>query len=257
MNASNASNISNISNRIAKKSVRLALVAAVSFAGLGMSAGHAAAESPVEPVDGLDIAIESTCPKNGKIDVVGSHDSITVVAPDGKLIAGYCVKAGSAQQGLGPETVWLDPAVEEVIFSHSSGKDISHYTVFFIDEPIDDKLAPVPADEPEMPDDKMAPVPADEPQPLPQPEPQPEPESEVEVQVLPADPQPQPQPQPESKSQPQPAAPVDVPAAGPTDVSVAAGSLPVTGSTTTLLAGLAAGIAALGCGVRRVARRAI
>ena len=50
------------------------------------------------------------------------------------MITGYCVKAGSANQGNGPEYVNGLNATE-VTFSHSSGKDISHYVVFYDDIP--------------------------------------------------------------------------------------------------------------------------
>jgi hypothetical protein len=70
------------------------------------------------------------CEDNGtKVDVVGSHTSITVTAPEGYLISGYCVKAGSTKQGLGPEYVTVDPPAASVVITHSSGKDISHYTI--------------------------------------------------------------------------------------------------------------------------------
>jgi hypothetical protein len=61
--------------------------------------------------------------------------SITITAPEGKLISGYCVKAGSIKQGNGPEYVTLNPPMASVTISHSSGKDISHYTVTFVDKP--------------------------------------------------------------------------------------------------------------------------
>ena len=204
--------------------------------GLGVSGGSASAEVPPAD-DDLVIVLEQTCPKGGKIDVVGSVKSITVTAPDGKLIAGYCVKAGSAGQGDGPESFVLQPPVEEITFGHSSGKDISHYTIDFVDKPIDD-LAPSP-DKPDMPDDKAAPVPADKPD-MPDDKAAPVPQPEV--------------PQPEAGSAPAlleaqsetPQVPV---------VSAATTELPVTGSTTNILAGLAAGMTALGLATRRFARR--
>lgn len=70
------------------------------------------------------------CEGAPKVDVSGSHKSITVTAPDGYLITGYCVKAGSAKQGLGPEYVDVDPDAVTVTITHSSGKDISHYVVY-------------------------------------------------------------------------------------------------------------------------------
>ena len=70
------------------------------------------------------------CPAgtSGKIDVYGDYKTLTVTAPDGYVITGYCVKAGSAKQGLGPEFYVVDPAATSVAISHSSGKDISHYS---------------------------------------------------------------------------------------------------------------------------------
>ena len=59
---------------------------------------------------------------------------ITVTAPAGKIITGYCVKAGSANQNNGPETV-SGLSKETVEISHSTGKDISHYIVFYGDKP--------------------------------------------------------------------------------------------------------------------------
>ncbi len=38
---------------------------------------------------------------SGKIDTTGDPMSVTVEAPEGELISGYCVKAGSAKQGEG------------------------------------------------------------------------------------------------------------------------------------------------------------
>lgn len=72
---------------------------------------------------------EGVCVDNGtKVDVAGSHTTITLTAPTGYLISGYCVKAGSVQQGLGPEYVTVSPAQPQVVIAHTSGKDISHYT---------------------------------------------------------------------------------------------------------------------------------
>lgn len=64
------------------------------------------------------------------------HDvkSVTVDAPEGKIITGYCVKAGSINNGYGPE--YVDGLSDEsVTITHSSGKDISHYVVFYDDKP--------------------------------------------------------------------------------------------------------------------------
>jgi LPXTG-motif cell wall-anchored protein len=63
--------------------------------------------------------------------------SITVTAPEGKLISGYCVKAGSLNQGDGPVYVVVDPPAKTVTITHPSGKDISHYVVTYVDEPVE------------------------------------------------------------------------------------------------------------------------
>lgn len=83
-------------------------------------------QPPIEKVcDDLD---------TGHIDG-GDETSITITAPEGFLISEYCVKAGSAQQGDGPETVVLDPPQESVTISHTSGKEISHYSVAYVVAP--------------------------------------------------------------------------------------------------------------------------
>ena len=74
------------------------------------------------------------CPDNDTGHISASTPSVTVSAPDGKLISGYCVKAGSANQGLGPEFVTGDPPQKTVTITHSSGKDISHYSLSYVDE---------------------------------------------------------------------------------------------------------------------------
>ena len=66
---------------------------------------------------------------SGKVDVYGEDATLTVTAPDGYVITGYCVKAGSEKQGNGVESYVVDPPATSVVISHSSGKAISHYSV--------------------------------------------------------------------------------------------------------------------------------
>ena len=68
---------------------------------------------------------------SGKTDVVGERVTVTVNAPDGFLIDSYCVKAGSAKQGEGPEYFDVDP-VAVLTFGHTSGKDVSHWSVGYV-----------------------------------------------------------------------------------------------------------------------------
>jgi hypothetical protein len=93
------------------------------------------------PVAGASVAITgggnhgATCPKDGKVDVVGDHKTVEVTAEPGYLITGYCVKAGpggkagSSNEDLGPVDVVVDPPSATVTISHPSGKDVSHYTL--------------------------------------------------------------------------------------------------------------------------------
>ena len=73
------------------------------------------------------------CPAgdSGKIDVTGDVTSITLNAPAGMVITAVCVKAGSANQGLGAEITYYPGGVTSVTITHSSGKAISHYSVWY------------------------------------------------------------------------------------------------------------------------------
>ncbi|SDS81147.1 hypothetical protein SAMN04489860_2428 [Paraoerskovia marina] len=66
-----------------------------------------------------------------KVDVSGNHQGVQVDAPDGLVIVGYCVKAGSSKgrSGGGQEVNYLDDGVDSLTITHSSGKDVSHYQV--------------------------------------------------------------------------------------------------------------------------------
>lgn len=122
--------------------VLAALGLALMIVGLSTMTAHA-----TPPHDGVCTALDS-----GKIDVVGEYPTVTVVAPDGFLIDGYCVKAGSIQQGLGPEYVELATPVAELVFGHSSGKDVSHYSLSYT--PVGE---PTPTPEPTVPPNTTVP----------------------------------------------------------------------------------------------------
>ncbi|MDN4160378.1 hypothetical protein [Nocardioides abyssi] len=67
---------------------------------------------------------------SGKIDTKGDPQSVLYTAPAGKMILGYCVKAGSVQQGNGPVTTPVAPALSSMVIRHPSGKAVSHYSVY-------------------------------------------------------------------------------------------------------------------------------
>jgi len=80
-------------------------------------------------------ANEGVC-EGTHVHPAGSTKTAEYTAPEGFLVSAVCVKAGSIKQGDGPEITPFDPPQATVTLTHSSGKDISHYTV---------TLVPVPA----------------------------------------------------------------------------------------------------------------
>jgi hypothetical protein len=102
----------------------LALLAAAAVVLLTVGAASAAATDDQVCAAG----------SSGKIDVSGDDTTMTLTAPDGYLISGYCVKAGSAKQGLGAEWYALDPPAASVEINHSSGKAISHYAYALVED---------------------------------------------------------------------------------------------------------------------------
>ena len=82
-------------------------------------------------------AQDATCPllDTGHLTDLNDQTSGTITAPEGKVIVQVCVKAGSAQQGEGPEITNFNPGVTSTTISHTSGKEISHYSVKYADAP--------------------------------------------------------------------------------------------------------------------------
>jgi hypothetical protein len=103
----------------------LATIAIATLATIGSAAGTVGAQD------------QRVCPDldTGKIDPPGDPTSVTITAPEGKVIVQVCVKAGSGVQEEGPEFINFDPGVTEATVSHTSGKEISHYSVKFADAP--------------------------------------------------------------------------------------------------------------------------
>ncbi|HEX5861118.1 MAG TPA: hypothetical protein VFY58_04705, partial [Nocardioides sp.] len=71
----------------------LALLAAVFLLSWGLATMSPAGANASGVCSGLD---------SGKIDTTGNPKSVTLTAPEGQLITGYCVKAGSTKNGGGP-----------------------------------------------------------------------------------------------------------------------------------------------------------
>jgi LPXTG-motif cell wall-anchored protein len=188
---------------------RVAIAVLAGVATLGLAAGSASADE------------EATCPNDGKIDVGGEQTSIVVTAPEGKLIAGYCVKAGSANQGEGPEDHVVDPPAAEVTITHSSGKAISHYRIIYVDVPPPTTQPPTTTTT--TPTTTQPPTPPETPAGTPQPEPQVASEAPVPEQVS----------------------------------SQAPAQLPATGTTSTVLVITAAALTGLGALTMAASRRRV
>lgn len=67
---------------------------------------------------------------SGKIDLGGNLQSITLHAPEGKVITGYCVKAGSTKHGDGPKYI-TGLKSTSVTITYPGGKAISHYSLSY------------------------------------------------------------------------------------------------------------------------------
>ena len=107
--------------------------------GLGNSGNHSNGSGQSDPAHNNDQVCSGL--DSGKIDISGSTGSITVTAPEGKLIDGYCVKAGSVQNGNGPSYHEVNPPQQTITITYPGGKDISHYSVSYVDvsSPDDDQ----------------------------------------------------------------------------------------------------------------------
>ena len=101
----------------------LSLVLCSFIASFFVVAMPTAAQAKVEPVICPSYAPNGT----DKIDTSGDPQFVHVVAPEGFLIGGYCVKGG-----LVTDIVTLDPPVAELDIFVSNGKAVSHYSVWYV-----------------------------------------------------------------------------------------------------------------------------
>jgi LPXTG-motif cell wall-anchored protein len=112
--------------------LRRGLIAACAIVGASLGAiatGTVSAQQSVAVVEQVCDDLDT-----GHLSA-NDETSFEITAPDGMLIDRVCVKAGSAVQGDGPEYTPYDPPVEEVTISHSTDKEISHYSVSYVPKP--------------------------------------------------------------------------------------------------------------------------
>jgi len=184
---------------------------------------------------------------SGKIDTVGDPATVTITATPGYEITGYCVKAGSTQQGNGPVYVTVDPPRTSITISHPSGKDVSHYSWS------ESKIVVPPTTQP--PETTVPPT--TEPPVTTQPPVTTIPETTVATTVPPTTAPPSTEPPSSSTSvppvtAPPPSVPPTTPGTPPVVVPVT--ELPATGGELHLAA-LAAAFLAAGTGITALARR--
>lgn len=74
------------------------------------------------------------CPPfdTGRVNTSGEPATVTVTAPEGYALGTICIKAGSAQQGNGPELYTAGPGATTLTLGHSSGKAVSHWSASFV-----------------------------------------------------------------------------------------------------------------------------
>lgn len=126
--------ITNMSALHSHRLIRNAVAAAALALGLGVAAAAPAAADP-DPTQ--------VC-SGTHITPSGNQTSITYTAPEGMLVSAWCVKAGSTQQGNGPEYHQVDPPAKTITITHASGKDISHYSVTLVPVPETPTETPTP-----------------------------------------------------------------------------------------------------------------
>lgn len=100
-----------------------AFVALVVAAGGAAFAAPAVATQPDFICEGYD---------SGKIDTVGDPATVEVTAPEGKLISGYCVKAGTEKF-----FIEVDPPSKTVVVDHPTKDSVSHYSLVYVDAPVE------------------------------------------------------------------------------------------------------------------------
>jgi hypothetical protein len=106
------------------------LSAALLLAGgaVVFSAGPAyAAIIPADPPEG---ASDQICEEldSGKSTEGGLGKTEEISAPEGMVITAVCVKSGADASGGGPEYYFVDAPTNSVTISHSTGKEISHFS---------------------------------------------------------------------------------------------------------------------------------
>jgi hypothetical protein len=112
------------------KSTRV-LAAALLLGGGAALFAAAPAYADIVPTDPPAGAPEQKCAEldSGKSGDGAYGEDEVITAPEGYVITMFCVKSGSEnQEDGGPEYYLVQPPTNSVTISHSTGKDISHFS---------------------------------------------------------------------------------------------------------------------------------
>jgi LPXTG-motif cell wall-anchored protein len=114
------------------KSTRV-FAAALLLAGGAVAFVAAPAYAAIVPTDPPPGASDQICEglDSTKINLDGEQETFEISAEEGFVITGFCVKSGDDNSDGGPEYYLVDPPTNTVTISHSTGRDISHYSFSF------------------------------------------------------------------------------------------------------------------------------
>ncbi|WP_251039168.1 hypothetical protein [Agromyces sp. ISL-38] len=103
-------------------------VLAVSLAGGALPANAVLVDDPSGSVQSSSSTDNCAGLDSGKIDTKGDPVTVTATAPEGQLIDGYCVKAGTV-------AYYYDvvPPQAEIEFKHPDKDSVSHWSVSYVD----------------------------------------------------------------------------------------------------------------------------
>lgn len=119
------------------------LTAALLLAGGAVVFSAAPAHAAIIPTDPPEGASDQVCEPldSGKSAEGGLGTTEEIFAPEGMVITLVCVKSGDEASGGGPEYYLVEPPTNSVVISHSTNKEISHYSFAF-------EAAPTPTPNP-------------------------------------------------------------------------------------------------------------
>jgi hypothetical protein len=112
------------------KTPRVLAAALLLAGGAALFAAAPAYAADLVPTDPPEGASDQICEglDSGKSPDGAYGTDEEIFAPEGQVITLVCVKAGDEASGAGVEYYEVVPPSESVVISHSTGKDISHFS---------------------------------------------------------------------------------------------------------------------------------